>query len=310
MNKFDLCRKDVFGKGMDFNKSYDWDLFLSGYNLSERIRYVYDTVRAREKIWLIAPDYVISQDELPSERYISSESRDEGEVVRALLNDVENLPDRRICVDSTGFVRQHLLFLIRLLFATGVKELDILYAEPEAYRQKEKTKFSDGALHDVRQVMGFEGEIKEGGQDLLIIGSGYDNRMISKVAESKSSCRIIQMLGFPPLRADMYQENMMKVSEAEDYTDRTEFIYAPANDPFVTACVIKETIARIERVKPIGNIYLSPLGTKAQVLGFALYYMAEMIDKSASIIYPVTEMYSKDTTVGVSRVWRYSVEFA
>ena len=310
MNRFELCRKQAYSKGVDFNNDDAWDLLISGYNLSERTRHVYDDARASKKIWLIAPDYEIASNELPSEEFVTSESRDEGEVVRSLLSVAPIESGARVCIDATGFVRQHLLFLVRVLFERGVKAFDVLYAEPEAYREKEKTQFSDGALHEVRQVMGYEGQIREGGQDLLIIGSGYDHRMISKVAENKSACRIVQMFGFPPLRADMYQENLLRVSEAENYTDQTEPIYAPANDPFVTASVLKETVERVERVAEIRNLYLSPLGTKAQVLGFALYYLGERLGTAASIIYPMTAMYSKDTTFGVSRVWKSSVDLA
>lgn len=310
MNIYDLGEREVFRKGEDFCVIGGWDLFLSGYNLSERVRYVFENSNAREKRWLIAKDYNIQDEDLPTDsHFIASEGCDEGEAVRGLLAGLGLSAEMRVCVDATGFVRQHLLFLLRYLHQQGIRRFDVLYAEPVSYKEKERTKFSGGAIGDVRQVVGYEGVASKSGRDFLIIGTGYDQHMIGKVAEDRS-CRVIQMLGFPPLRADMYQENLIQVSRAEDYTGKTEFIYAPANDPFRTAQVIREEVERERLAEELGNIFLSPLGTKVQVLGFAIYYLCEGIDRSCSIVYPMTTAYSNDTTIGIERVWRYGIDFS
>jgi hypothetical protein len=53
---------------------------------------------------------------------------------------------------------------------------------------------------------------------------------------------------------------------------------------------------------------VSPLATKAQALGFAYYYLCECVGTAASVIFPYAEFYSRETSVGLSRVWLYEFE--
>src|SRR5207253_621115 len=85
--------------------------------------------------------------------------------------------------------------------------------------------------------------------------------------------------------------------------------FVPANDPFVTANVLRRIVDDCERNgHMITNLYLSPLATKPQALGFALFYLTEMRGKATSIIFPFCRTYSKETSLGLSRVWKYVVE--
>jgi len=77
----------------------------------------------------------------------------------------------------------------------------------------------------------------------------------------------------------------------------------------VTAQVLREAYRIANGNKPVSNLYLSPLSTKAQCLGFALFYLRDLIDRPASIIYPMTEHYSKETTQGLSGIWQYRLDF-
>src|SRR5262249_4609065 len=154
------------------------------------------------------------------------------------------------------------------------------YTEPQRYAAKEKTQFSGGGI-TVRQVYGFEGiNFPDHTADLLIIGSGYDHRLIKAIAEHKDKADNEQIFGLPSLQADMYQENVLNAFRASDaigfseVMDKQEF-FAPANDPFVTANVLSEIVFRRRRFKPITNLYISPLATKSQALGFALFYIGE-----------------------------------
>ena len=111
--------------------------------------------------------------------------------------------------------------------------------------------------------------------DLLIIGAGYENHLISQVAKFKDQSQKVLLFGFPSLRADMYQENVLKAHLSEENTGSKAFedsrrYFAPANDPFVTASVLSEIVERYNTRTEITNLYLCPLATKAQTLGFAL----------------------------------------
>jgi hypothetical protein len=116
------------------------------------------------------------------------------------------------------------------------------------------------------------------------------------------------------LRADMYQENVLRAFKASDAigTNKTfdiDRFFAPANDPFITAATLSEIVKLRERHGPITNLYLSPLATKPQALGFALYYLAECVGKNASILFPISTRYERETSTGLSRVWKYTVQY-
>lgn len=109
----------------------------------------------------------------------------------------------------------------------------------------------------------------------------------------------------------MYQQNVLQTYLAANSLggiDNNRF-FAPANDPFATATVLSEIISRYERKGPVTNLYLSPLSTKAQALGFALYHMAECGSKNASIIFPFSAKYAGHTSDNLARAWKYHLEF-
>lgn len=217
-------------------------------------------------------------------------------------------------MDITGFIRPYLVFLLRWLAEHGVRHFDALYTEPVIYSHREKTRFSDEAVVEVRQIAGFEGtHVPDTSNDYLIIASGYDHQLIAQVAESKEFSRKIQLFGLPSLRADMYQENVLRADRAKeavgrDTHDELSNFFAPANDPFTTASTLREIVTRLNAGRPITNLYLSPLSTKPQVLGFALYYLTECRNSATSLLFPFCEFYDQRTSTGVSRIWKYTVE--
>ena len=248
-----------------------WDLFVSTFNNSDRVREVFEKVDAKEKHWLICPEYRYENDELPSVgRCIRVSSDSESEAIREYFDHTGvDASSTRMCIDITGFVRPHLLYLLRYLKAKGVRRFDALYSEPMNYVKDERTKFSDGVVTDVRQVAGFEGTHSlDMSSDLLIIGAGYDDTLIAHVGEHKENARKLKMFGMPPLRADMYQQNILRSELAAEQVgggvSDGESFFAPANDPFVTAAALKEIIDKLRSQRKISNLYLSPLATKVQ----------------------------------------------
>ena len=297
---------------------YPWDIYVSAYNSSDRVKETYEKVPAKRKVWIIHGEYDYSTGELPSGYCFMSRASSEADFIKDLVADLEtnsgkDLGDLSICVDITGFMRPHLLFLALYLKHRGVKKYDVLYSEPKYYSDREQTTFSEGAIL-VRQIEGFAG-VHETDQrnDLLIIGSGYDDRLIKAVAENKDKADKAQIFGLPSLRADMYQENVMRARKAADAVGENKVFdvssfFAPANDPFVTAETLSEIVRRCERKAEITNLYLSPLATKPQALGFALYYLSERRGTATSILFPTSSRYAKETSVGLQRVWQYTVE--
>lgn len=316
---YGFFRRAVYAPGTDWSAGLQFDLFLSAFNLSDRVRHVYDRVAAGAKLWLIQQEYNISSEDLPSEDRFCSNAPDESgyclELVDKVQADLGSLAGLSICLDSTGMLRPHLLCLLKLLQLSGVSQLYILYAEPETYKKQEHTTFSAGAISDVRPIHGFEGSpATESDDDLLIIGMGYDDRMIAEVAEDRAKADKIQLFGLPSLSADMYQQSVLRSRKAAEELSDPNFAeqnraFAPANDPFGTASALSELVANRRRQKRISNLYLSPLGTKPQVIGFGLYHMFECALGGASIIFPFSKGYAAETGTGVSKIWMYTIEF-
>jgi len=293
----------------------EWDVLLSAYTDAERVRLVFDKACAAQKHWLVFPEYNYrSTDSVPAGAFLHP-ARNEAEYVQAFWRRLSpDIAAKRICVDTTGFIRPYLLFLLRWFIEQGIRRVDALYTEPVRYANAEKTSFSDEAVTEVRQVVGYEGQhLTDISQDVLIIGAGYDDKLIAEVAEHKDQARKIQIFGLPSLRADMYQQNILRAHRAESavgtpiHDDSSNF-FAPANDPFVTAAVLQELVNGLRQRNRITNLYLSPLATKAQVLGFALYYLSECRNAPVSLLFPFCAAYERETTKGLTRIWKYTIE--
>lgn len=293
----------------------NWDLFISAYVPTDRTKHVFEIAKATDKRWIIFPEYGYSQKSYPTGHMNFVATGDEAISIRdfwgTLPSDAENL---HICIDITGFIRPYLIYLVRWLFEKGVSKFDTIYSEPSQYQDRELTQFSGDVVKEVRQVAGCEGiHTADISNDVLVIGAGYEDNLISHAAENKAKATKLQLIGFPSLRADMYQENVLRVRRAEEslggtVDDEARTFFAPANDPFTAASEVRRAINNWEVRGAITNLYLCPLSTKAHVLGFVIYFLTERQNSATSIIFPFEERYSQHTSKGISRIWKYTVE--
>nr|WP_315141940.1 hypothetical protein [uncultured Flavobacterium sp.] len=306
------------------SSTFKHDLFISAYNESERVNFVFDNVSSLDKHWIVFPEYEFNSLEVVSLGgtifdYSGRIGMDESQIIMDYYDNAAKKffeEKKKVCIDITGFIRPHLVFLIRLLEREGVENIEFIYSEPSNYVKKENTVFSDDFI-EIRGVKGcLNSHDSDTTNDILIIGSGYDHQMISRIAKAKPEAKKVQILGFPSLKADMFQENVLKVYQSEEDVSSGDFsiddesiILAPANDPFVTAEMISNYIKKEEKKKPFTNIYLCPLSTKAQTLGIALFYVFECLAKPASILFPFSKKYSRETTEGISNILIYEVQF-
>lgn len=317
--RYDILYRSQIETPADWQNQPTWDFFVSAYNSSQRLRTAYDGVSAKQKLWVIHPEYNFQAAELPQEPYFAPVATDESGFVREIFEHLDGLGFEfgvsTLCVDITGMMRPHILFLTLYLSVKGQKKVNFIYSEPERYAEKERTSFSVGQISEVRSVHGYQGSPnQDSANDVLVIGMGYDHRMIKEVAEDQDKARKVQLYGLPPLRADMYQESVLRSRIVADSVADPEFLEAnrasaPAGDPFATASVLSDLISKIERKAPITNLFLSPVGTKAQVLGFGIYFIAERQNGTTSIIFPFSEAYTPETSYGFHRAWNYEVEF-
>lgn len=297
-----------------------YDIFISAYNSSDRVKFTLKNIDAEKKHVFILPEYDFDPNEIISveNEYTTFKFAvfDEAEIFLDYFR-TNILPNSKktILFDITGFLRPHIVYFLRLCKEFNMEAIDFLYSEPVSYKKKENTNFSKD-FKNVREIKGCAGSHQINiSNDYLIIGSGYDYNMVLNIAKEKKKTKKVQILGFPSLQADMFQQNILKAYQAEEEIypnlelDSKDVILAPANDPFVTASLISEFIKKIDKIEPITNLYLCPLSTKSQTLGIALFYVFECLNNNTSIIFPFCEGYEKETSEGISRFWLYTIEF-
>lgn len=288
-----------------------YDCFITAFVDSERVKKPAGVIPCKECWWICDSETEIPKEMECSRRFQFAED-DDGGVSDAVIE----AGYKRICVDITGFCAPQLLVLIRSLHVKGFKAIDFIYTEPNQYKDNEHTLFSEG-FTAVKQVYGYRGSHNANMErDLLIIAAGYDHSWIVQVAIAKKSARKVLLFGFPPTSPGMFQENILRVHQAESAVGENCFInmdlniYAPANDPFSTAQALNEYMTKQKKPLPT-NVYFAPLSSKPQALGMALYYIWETKDdpmREWSVLFPFCKKYLHNTTSGIARFWRYEVE--
>lgn len=204
------------------------------------------------------------------------------------------------------------MVLPKMLQAQGFSTFIMLYADPAGYAAGAGTIFSRSEVEVVRQVRGYEGShLVASENDVLIIGGGYDAKLVHRVADSKQDARHYLMLGLPGLEAHMYQESRFRLARVLESLRRfgsSSWLFAPANDPFMTAQTLQDALLAPEAFRSDANVYLSPVGAKTQALGFALFALLEGENLPLSIIFPYTPEYSEKTSFGLTRVHAFEIE--
>ena len=290
-----------------------FDIFVSAYNSSYRVGKVFAEVRSEKKIWLIHPEYQYLPLEYPDENpKVCPDDHNEIAQVNAILEEIGDVTDKQICIDTTGFMRHVLIFLTAKLAFMGVKEFTALYSEPMYYTKQEDTSFSTATTGVPRPVRGMYGN--KSGQDHLIINVGYDHKLIGEVADNKEGAVIYPIFSFPSLSPDMYQQSALRASDGGGSALDSAWInnrhFAPANDSFTTAGIISKIVNGIDSNVAEANIYLSPLSTKIQTLGFSLYWLYEGRPRQGvTLLLPECITYSRETSSGLKRLWTYTIEF-
>ena len=302
----------------DLGRAGPWEFLLSAYDETERVQTPFRLIQAVHKEWIIHEEFRFPRRDWPPNATEVSASFDPPGMIEFVKDRSKGLRSGRVCIDSTGFVRPHLLVLLRALRDIGVRSVDVLYSDPLRYIADENTRFTTGPVVDVEQVPGYAGVHRAGGaaSDLLVIGAGYGYDEIVRTCEAKRASKKYVLIGLPSLQPHMYQESVLRIDRATESIGTLppqQRLYASANNPFAVAQALHDVIAREERAADAqgesrGNLYLCPVGPKPHVLGFAVYYLRELEGGSSSIIYPFAEGYSRLTTQGLLRTWQYRIE--
>jgi hypothetical protein len=314
MKYFDYFYRDEMRIDQDWSKS--WDVFVSSYDGSDRVRQVYDHAKATQKIWVVHPEYKIASEGLPTEPKFEATGGDP-EAMKRLIDHLDascNLQQDRLCFDITGMLRPQIAILVRFLKHRDVTSFDAVYSQPADYTKRELTKFSSGEVTDVKEITGFGGVNRTGAQEVLIVAPGFDAALQREVFDHKPSAERYQLFGLPSLQADMYQQNILQAYGIDtpipdDEAARTKR-FAPAADPFAVATELSAIVAEARTKWPKSRFYIAPLGPKPQMLGAALFYLAEVPTGALSLIYPVVSSHSPATSSGISTIAVNTIDFA
>jgi hypothetical protein len=307
MIDYTIFYKSSFKDG-EVNLGEDYDLFFSGYDNCDRTKAIFGKINSTKKIWFNFPHYQLTeiQPDCLCDIFTNDSFKEDDFFIDYFSKNALDFSSR-ICIDITGFIRPHLIYFIKYLYLMGVKKMDFLYTEPHYYKNAEETTFS-GFIDDVKLIEGCSSELvnPKTEEDILIITAGYDDKLIAKVSQSKSKIKNkYYILGFPSLQPDMYQESILKLYYAKESIGNINKKFAPAFDPFVTAQTIQDIINENPNSS---NIYLSPLSTKPQTLGIALYYLWNFTKKPINIIFPYSKHYLPKTAIGIKKTWKYTFE--
>lgn len=297
-----------------------YDIFISAYNKSDRVRNIFEKVLASKKYWVIHPEYQFSTSDISSINTLNiiqlDYSGNEASQVTQILNTLK-LHERaefKLCIDCTGFTRNTLIHLIIRIGMLNIPSIDVIFSEPVKYKEKDETSFSI-ETGDVREIFGCAKEADLQYPDNLLISIGYDNMQVSHVMNSKESVTTHPIYAFPSLQPDMFQQSAYRASRIDFNTSQAvEWLsyrtFCPANDPFSTARKLSEQIKAIKATEGHTNIYLSTLSTKAQAVGFAYYWWKEgqFDDNVVSIVAPECIKYNSDTSIGISKAWKFILE--
>lgn len=310
MTDYSIYSKRLVSKDELSANRFGWSRFISSYNGSQRVNEIFSTVKCAQKHWLVCAEYNYSKEQLPSNDVVTipTPSR-EDEFINYYLEKHPIGLKEPVAIDATGFLRPQLLYLLWSLSQAGLRSVDFIYSEPLTYIKGAETLFSGPEITEVRIVSGFEGShIPQTDRDLLLVGCGYDQQLMEYIADSKAKARKVQLFPFPALRPHMYQENRLQTHKAAvAFGTVDEHLFAPAHDPFATAQVLHDYWEK--KRTSVGNLYLSPLATKPQVIGFGIFYLFECQRRPASIVFPFTREYAKVTSDGLTEIWLYRVEF-
>lgn len=304
MKYIDFFRCDITDK----ISSESYDIFVSAYNNNERVVEIYNKIKATNKYYLLFSEYDIQ--EKPKDRIEIQNNENLTDFVKKLLKN-----NKKICVDITGFVRPYLILFIEALKINKFNEVAFIYSEPVQYEKHQNTEFSKGKRLGVGPIEGLTNETGDVPNDkkILIIGAGFETKSFEEVVNQQKDVKTKNqyvLIGFPSLRPDMFQQSMLKIHNIEYHYNR--FKYAPASNPFMTAQKIHETVENFRNDDQKYSVYLAPLSTKPQVLGFALYALRnEKSDNlEVNVIYPFVEKYSKETSKGIAKTWQYKINFS
>src|SRR5438045_820615 len=82
--------------------SLNWDIFISAFNSSERVKLIAQHATAAERYWLMLPEYQYSTADYPADaETYAGPADDEAQYISRFLAGIPDLQHKRIAIDIT-----------------------------------------------------------------------------------------------------------------------------------------------------------------------------------------------------------------
>lgn len=293
--------------------SSTYDVFLSGYDGCERTLEVYSKIKATHKFWLVFPQCQCEEYPSSGETILTSAEMDEsGYILDVFLQINQFLEENvKLCIDCSGVLIPHMMYLLMHLQLNKIRKFDLIYTAPLYYHQDENTIFSE-IIEAPCCISGYEMNCKVNAPEYLIMFAGFNEELIQSVALSKESAKEKHIIiGFPPIEADMYQQNIVQLHKSREIIGERGIFYhkVSAYDPLVSAERLENIVKEIEKRhgRDVGAINIAPLSTKVSAIASALVFMYNPTS-SIRVIYPPTKKYYSKQAIGVGRSFVYTIE--
>ena len=96
----------------DLSIAGPWDFLLSAFDQTERVQKPFRDIRATSKQWIVHEEYELPKKDWPPDAIELRASLFPPAILEFVRDRSKDLQGVKVCVDSTGFIRPHLLVLL------------------------------------------------------------------------------------------------------------------------------------------------------------------------------------------------------
>jgi hypothetical protein len=208
----------------------------------------------------------------------------------------------RLSIDISTYTRRHLLQLLQGLDLAGMlSDCRFLYSEQDDYHTQDNEPLAKG-IGPIEAVKTFGGSNRPSKDSLLVLFLGFEGRRAQAVWERLEPNVTLAILPEPTLRPDWKGRAEEQNRYLLSCLPPENIIRSPSTDPTATYRLLKELSATPRLSAEKYNYLISPVGTKAQVVG--LYRFWRQNPFLATVVYAAPGRYREEqATFGPGRTW-------
>ena len=219
---------------------------------------------------------------------------------KRIKNHIEKKNKPIITIDISTAIKWHLLVFLKYLNSIKLlKFVRFIYTEPEDYYTNILKPMSFG-LKEIFPIPTFSGNFDFDNENLLVVILGFEGNRAYSLYENMDTAETILLIADPPYyekwkgRAEKMNQKIINL------VGKDKIKKIDSRDPFKVAQQLK-IILSDEKYKNY-NHFISPLGTKLQLLGLFLYL--ETKPKMTNLIYCVPLRHNElFYSYGLGKTW-------